>query len=394
MFQVPLIERVGIDRSIITGFGITAIDIDRFKQGRDESLANASIDIVPDDLTGLHIAEVTTGELIGLKKLTLNAYDVGDLRIAWERNNLSGQQYSHCRLSLNVSNDGNNLQNLTAREYRNRIAEVFATLEAKYGLYIDHQYTMVKELEVNVTIKLDHEFDDYYKVLELMKRILPKQAYNNGRDKVTTATWEEHDSDAQMTSDKTIYAENSNLILKIYNKTQHLSDIRALPDQGFDAMRIEYTLWNEKALLNAFGNLSVKAITDKALQALFWRYFYRDVVKPWEKWHKANQKQLAEIMQSHINANERYWLDGFVRECRSYKELHNGYPVLFDVSDCRDVLRVCKGSKGLAKRYERIKAKFEYEQDLYGNVGKYEEILGKVTKACNVTSEDTPKRKR
>ena len=135
----------------------------------------------------------------------------------------------------------------------------------------------------------------------------------------------------------------------------------------------------------AFGSTAVTAITDKAIAELFWRYFYRDVVKPWEKWHKANQKQLAELLCKYVANDKRYYLNDFIRECRQYYKV-KGYPLLFDVEDIRYALKVAKGSRGLAKRYSKVKSKLTHEDDLVGNIEKMQEIISKVEQACKVSA--------
>ncbi len=79
--QNKLNERAGIDRSIICCFGLDAIDIEKFERVCSENEIEMSWKRCPDEQTGIHIAEVSTGELIGIDYLKLRAYDVGDLSI-------------------------------------------------------------------------------------------------------------------------------------------------------------------------------------------------------------------------------------------------------------------------------------------------------------------------
>lgn len=379
-----LIERAGIDRTIICSFAVTGINSDLMQNERYNG-ADIALDRCADHETGLHVPDIPTGELIPIKKLTLKADDVGILTVEWYKNQLSGQQYARATLAINVSNDGNNLQNLNALEYRQRIRDVFYTLKYKYGIIVDYSTVAVKQIEINVTVKLDHRVNDYRDALSLMALNLPDYIYGNEQNKVKISMWISNNQRNQSTQLETIYVKTDNVELKIYDKIQQLVDTHVIPEQTDNILRIEYKIKDKEKIVGAFGSTAVTAITDKAIAELFWRYFYRDVVKPWEKWHKANQKQLAELLCKYVTNDKRYYLNDFIRECRQYYKV-KGYPLLFDVEDIRYALKVAKGNRGLAKRYSKVKSKLTHEYDLVGNIEKMQEIIRKVEQACKVSA--------
>lgn len=380
-----LIERAGIDRTVICSFALTGINTDLMQYERNNG-ANISLDQCADHETGLHIPDITTGELVSIKKLTLTADDVGKLEIAWFKNQLINQQYALSTLALNVCNDGNNLQNLNALEYKQRVRDVFYALKYKYGIIIDYSTVAVRQIEINVTVKLNHKISEYKNALGLIALNLPDYVYRNNQNKVKIAMWFSNNQQAQTTDLETIYVKTDNVELKLYNKIRQLVDIGAIPEQTDNILRIEYKIKDKEKIIGAFGSTAVTAITDEAIAELFLRYFDRDVVKPWAKWHKANQKQLASLLCKYVANDRRYYLNDFIRECRQYEKI-NGYPLLFDVEDIRYALKIAKGSRGLAKRYFKIKARLTHEADLFGNIDKMNEIIGKVEQACKVSSE-------
>lgn len=378
-----LIERAGIDRTVICSFALKSINSELMRNEQNNGV-DITLDSCVDHEIGLHVPDNATEQLAGIKRLKLSTNDVGDLSIEWYKNNLTGQQYPQCRLALNISNDGNNLQNLNALEYRQRIRDVFYTLKYKYGIIVDYSTVAIRQIEVNVTVKLNHEINAYRNVLGLMALNLPDYIYGNEQNKVKIALWFANNQQNQTTELETIYVKNNNIEMKLYNKIQQLVDTGVLPEQTDNILRIEYKLKDKDTIVNAFGSTAVTAITDEAIANLFWKYFYRDVVKPWERWHKANLQNVASLMCQYVNADKRYYLNDFIRECRQYERL-NGYPLLFDVEDIRYALKVAKGSRGLSKRYFKIKARLTHEADLFGNIDKMNEIIGKVEQACKVS---------
>lgn len=380
-----LIERAGIDRTVICSFALTGINSELMRNEQNNGV-DITLDPCIDHETGLHVPDNATGELVGIKKLTLTADDVGKLEIAWFTNNLKNQQYALSTLALNVSNDGNNLQNLNTLKYKQRIRDVFYTLKYKYGIIIDYSTVAIRQIEINVTVKLNHEISEYKNALGLIALNLPDYIYGNEQNKVKIALWFANNQQNQTTELETIYVKNNNIEMKLYNKIQQLVDTGVLPEQTDNILRIEYKLKDKDTIVDAFGSTAVTAITDEAIEARFWRYFKRDVVKPWERWHKANLQSVANLMCQYVSADKRYYLNDFIRECRQYEKL-KGYPLLFDVEDIRYALKVAKGSRGLSKRYFKIKARLTHEADLFGNIDKMNEIISKVEQACKVSSE-------
>lgn len=90
----------------------------------------------------------------------------------------SGRKY--VELSIFVSDDGNNKQNLNAEEYKDRIKTVLDRLEEVYGVEIDRENIQAKSIEINATFVLEDDFEKYSRVIRLLMSNLPKASY--GKD--------------------------------------------------------------------------------------------------------------------------------------------------------------------------------------------------------------------
>lgn len=380
-----LIERVGIDRSTVTNFDLVGIDFERLqsKITAEEAIVNtqAEFELVSDGQTGLIVPDIQTGEQRIIKKLELKAYDVGYLSIQWKVDTLHGIEKPICKLAVNVTSGNNNLQNLTVDEYKQRLNEVFELLATDYGIYIDYSNLLITEIEINVTVKLDKPFREYRQCFDLI-RLNMANRFRDAKGNVKSAVWYQSNPDNQTSEIQTIYVSNNDIELKLYNKVQQLIDTCVIRvDAETDMLRVEYKVMKPRALKNPFGDASISALTDEKLKQWFHDRFYRDIASRFYKWHEANLKQLADTLRPHVEAS-RYYINPFIRECRQYKELHGGFPLLFDIEDLRYALKAVKGSKNLARRFNAVKSKLIYEHDLVGNLDKMTEILNKVMKAC------------
>ena len=242
---------------------------------------------------------------------------------------------------------------------------------------------MVKQIEINVSIVLSKPFSEYRQAIDLFRLNLPSSeySYNKNRDVVKSALWTANNAEAQQSELETIYVNNSRVELKIYNKIQQLIDTEVVEEQEANVLRIEYKILKQDILESVFNDASVNSLTDKGIKELFWKYFNRDIVKQFDKWHENNLKQLEATLRRHVEASRRY-VAPFMLECRRYKEQHGGYPLLFDVEDLRYALKAVMGTRNLARRFKRMCDNVANERDLFGNLEKVLEIIVKVTQAC------------
>lgn len=183
-----LTERIGIDRSVLCDFDVTAVDTKQLskavaKKGQYASLIN-------DKRSPIELAD---GSRIG--KLVVKDQRIGKLSVSFERNQLQdGRTYVRSRLELTVSAGQNNLQNLTSAEYLLRIQEVFDLLEHEYGITADYSGIRIKQLEINATFILNEPYERYRYPILMMIRNVPARRYKSGANNaVKYASWHESD---------------------------------------------------------------------------------------------------------------------------------------------------------------------------------------------------------
>lgn len=372
---MKLLERIGIDRSVLCDFIVLKVNTEKLKNNLRNEGEKSYSKIVYDDNSPV---ELENGQRVG--KLVIKDGRIGNLTVSFEKNNLSGQQYVNSSLELMVSPGNNNIQNLNVIEYQTRIIDVFNELEDRYGVIVDYSTIRVKKLELNATFFLDEAYEKYRQSILLLIRSVPPKRYgkNQSNNSVKYATW--HEANMQSGEDKleTALVKNSSIELKIYNKGKHLKDIGKIDELDRDIMRVEYTIKDKRILENAFGDNLVTSLTDEKITALFRKYFNRDVVAPYYQWASKNHKQLVELTKKHRGQYQK-WTSTFFRECRQYEAAH-GMPILFDLEDMENVFRELEPRSGRnsSRKYGKFLKQAIYEQDLVGNTARVKEILSKI----------------
>lgn len=374
--SINLIERIGIDRSALFDFQIIGVDTEKIekhvKQGKN---GRSYTKIVYDDKSPI---ELPNGKRIG--KLVIKNQYIGKLTVSFERNNLDGEEYVNSSLELMVSGGNHNLQNLNTMEYQARIIDVFQVLAEEYGVEADYSTIKIKKLELNATFFLNEAYEKYKQPVLLLMRNVPPKRYgtNKGNNAVKYATW--HEANIGTSEDKleTALVKNSSIELKIYNKGKHLKDIGELDELEKDIMRVEYTIKDRRILENAFGDNLVVSLTDEKINALFKKYFNRDVVTRYYQWAADNHRQLVELTKKHRELYQK-WTGNFFRECRQY-EATNGLPILFDINDMEKVFRELepKSGRNASRKFKKFKKQAIYENDLVGNTARVKEIISKI----------------
>lgn len=370
-----LLERIGIDRSVLCDFIVLRVDTEKLKNNIQNEGEKSYSKIVYDDKSPV---ELENGKRVG--KLVIKNSRIGKLTVSFEKNNLSGKQYVNSSLELMVSADNNNIQNLNTAEYQTRIIDVFNELEERYGVIVDYSTIMIKKLELNATFFLNEAYEKYRQPILLLIRSVPPKRYgkNQSNNSVKYATW--HEANMQSGEDKleTALVKNSSIELKIYNKGKHLKDIGKIDELDRDIMRVEYTIKDKRILENAFGDNLVTSLTDEKINELFRKYFNRDIAAPYYQWASKNHKQLVELTKKHREQYQK-WTSTFFRECRQYEAIH-GLPILFDLNDMRKVFKELepKSGRNSTKKFNKFKNQAIYETDLIGNTARVKEIISKI----------------
>ena len=121
-----LIEKIGIDKTVITNFTINTLDI--------KYLKSIKVDIITDDNLLLK-----TNDNIGIRILKLTDSYFGKLECGMTNANPKKIYMAYTKLTLSVSNY-DNLQNLSVCEYKQRINQVFKYIKDKYKIDIIYDF--------------------------------------------------------------------------------------------------------------------------------------------------------------------------------------------------------------------------------------------------------------
>lgn len=393
-----LIERIGIDKSVITGFSLRNIDDELF--GKKQKEVKGTMYYVPSDWSDLKIKD---GRRIG--ELRIDDRDIGNLHMKSTADGSSGEIRTIATLNV-FTETKNNFQNMNCLEYQQRIVRIFNKLRDEYGVDIDGYMPdlRINMIEFNATFWIKHKYHEYGQVLSLMERILPERyatgTQNHRRIKVgvynshyvrnfAKTTYEEYLKDKErepLSMKETVYCgNNKSTQVKIYPKLQQLRDTAAVDEadmQKCDAMRIEYTIKDSRILKSEcnFNDDRVVALTDEKIAKFFKKNFKRDFVDQFNGWKRWNHRELLAKVDYHRKNSDK-WTANFIRDSRKYVQEQNGTPLLFDIEDVRSVLKELENSpKKGNKKFTRFRKSLEYETDLIGNNAKAKEILDKVMK--------------
>ena len=314
-----------------------------------------------------------------LGRLLIKDASFGKLKYSFNLTESTGEFDIRATLEMTISSDGNNVQNLSAEEYRTRIREVFNYLHVQYGILADYESVRLRRLEINATFALNEPYERYrYPILMMMRNVPPKRFSSDKNEVVKYATWAASDMAAQTDRLETALVKNSSIELKIYHKSKWLRDQGFESDDGRDLMRVEYTLKDARLLERYFADNMVSSLSDDQIRTMFQDYFKRDVIERFKSWHDENIRQLADMIEKH-RKTEVHWVGYFLRECRQYAEIH-GLPILFSLEDVKEAMRLLEpcGGKNLANKYKRFLRQAFYEKDLSGNTRRMKEIFGKI----------------
>lgn len=374
--DLNLVERIGIDRSVLCNFNVLEVDEKKFKNAAQNQFGEKVYSqIMYDDQSPIKLDDGR-----GVSKLVIKHSRIGKFMVSFEKNNLSGREYIKSSLELMVSEDANNVQNLNSVEYQARISNVFKELDEKFGLKIDYSSIRIKKLEINATFFLNEAYEKYRLPILLLIRNVPVKRYGKNKENnaVKYAAW--YEANAKLGEEKleTALVKNSSIELKIYNKGKHLNDLGMIDALDKGLMRVEYTIKDRRILQNAFGDDLVTSLTDQKINSLFRKYFNRDIVVPYQNWVCRNHKHLVNLTKKHRKLYQR-WTSTFFRECRQYEELH-GLPALFDIEDMKSVFRELekKSARNSARKFAKFKDRAIFEADLFGNTARVKEIISKI----------------
>lgn len=222
---------------------------------------------------------------------------------------MNGKYINYCILQTTVKRkEAGNLVGYTTGDYFDHLQMIAAHLAFDYGINVDFSDVSVKELEINRTFRLDNDFSEYHRVINLIMSNLPSYLKNQmdyKQVKKDNTEYETYYAATKKNSKSDRY-----LLLKIYNKTKALEKIIVLTDSY---MRVEIRLIGSERVKRAFHTNRFAELTDEIINAYFDGQMQTMIVKPYRKWQEQQRKYLKKLIQEQRKDDIRHWQTNVLR---------------------------------------------------------------------------------
>lgn len=296
---------------------------------------------------------------------------------------LGNSRVEYCSVSTSPKReDGTNVRCYTINEYTAHLTRLQGHLRDVYGIRADFSMTQFKELEINKTFRLEQDFRDYRRVIELIMHNLPASF----KQDMTFSTRTKQDKNSGMMESQpgTYYARTGKnnksdryLLFKIYDKTRSVENTITLTDSY---MRIELRLVGAEKIARDLGTNVFSEITDQIINEYFDKQMQKLIIQPIKKWKAQRDKMVVALMKEKQEQDIKHWQVNTLLTLSSM-ENEQYCPVLLDVSELMELVpQVVTGRKlrYKAKTNFRTKARKNAECFCRNDDKKLAEILSKV----------------
>lgn len=241
---------------------------------------------------------------------------------------IGNKRVDYCNLETTIKPTGTgNLICYTVEDYLGRLIEIQEHLEKTYGIIADFSDINIKEVEINRTFKLEENFENYHRVLNLIMTNLPQYLKNQMDYKKVMNGNSEYQT--YYATSKTTNKSKRYLLFKIYNKTKAIENIILLTDSY---MRVEFRLVGAEKVKKALGTNKFAELTDKIINNYFDEQIDKLIKKPFEKWQKDRNKYLVGLMKKEREKDIRHWQSNVLRILQN-EEIAQKRPVLLDIEE-------------------------------------------------------------
>lgn len=350
-------------------------------------LYNFSV-ILVDDVENLQAAEIITKKEKQAKYVTLVTGETfstlhikqteffDDFFYGVRKNDIRGY------IEMSVPNDGfHNLNCLTVKQYSQRIKDTAYFLQKNYGITVDFSNLKFKSMEINKTIILNHNFQEYRRPIALMMYLLPnilrlKEADFSETDIHPTKI----ENYRRNISTYTKSSGKKGISVKVYDKKKQLEmcfKIFTLHNY----LRYEITLKSSTKIKLAFGDNSFSAITDELIQHYFINFIICNIVNPYNSHCKKRDTALRRILKANYEPESKTWTRDTLAAIREI-EIKNGIPFMLEIEELN--LQIgCLKIDNKQKRYNLKKRFIQLCEDqnsifIQNDGRKYDELVGKL----------------
>jgi len=355
-----LIERIGIDRLVISCFRIMRINFEKLKTRRN-------VVVEYQEQAGYLLAD---GACFSRLKIEDNV-QFGTLTAGIKKTRYGEQDYAFMDITIGDAETGN-LQNTTIQEYKERVVRIFGYLKETYGMEIEKEETRISKMEINTTFHLDKPFYQYHRALRLMMFNLPDYYKKISEVKKKNKQYMRLESE-------TFYRGNKSMQIKIYDKKRQI-EYKTGTKLEAELMRIEFVLLTAQKVRESFGTNQLWDITDEQIDKYYITQFRKLFERRYDLWKVDNQKRLRSMVIAHKKENRNMWQRNLLNECRNLEQ-NNQVPFLLDIQDLLEQVQVLEKKGHFSRIKKGILQKCEPE-DVYlrEDAKKIEEIFDKVNR--------------
>lgn len=364
---MKLIQRIGLDKVVIKGFRIVKANLKKLRGRNNVTLEEqGKATYLLEDGESFKFMKIKDNRMFGT--LVAGSKDTRPYKT----------DYQSVEIVIRDPETAN-LQNLTVKEFKERVDVIFSYLEEEYGIVIDKTGTRISYMEINCTFYTKEEFQRYHRVLGLMMYNLPNKSKKMIQiDKVNPCE--------ETREVETYYRGNKSMEIKIYDKKRHLKWIKGYEVVG-NIMRIELILRTAQKVTEVFGTNLLWDLTDKMIN----EYYYSQAEKLFEKrfrwWKRKNSKQLENLIMKHKEKNGQNWQQKLLDECCNY-EMEKHIPLLLDIEDLLEqVKRIQRNGQYSRTKKSLLNKCVERDVFLQKDNDRMEEILKKIEQAFQIYEE-------
>lgn len=346
----------GIDKTVIKNWELKGIYLDKL-------LKNNNVIIQTQGYTTT-VLEKKTKEYVDIAYIKVkdtHKFNVLQFGVKLSRGRII--TYGFIDIHINsLENKINNLKPLSIKEYHKLIDSIREYLISEYGIYIDFKSAKFDKIELNKTIKLDRDFQEYKHMLSIISLLAPKTY----KDKSIRLD--------KMNNIKQISVSNKSVEFKIYDKTKQLIELYGIRVDN-QYLRIEYTLKTSKKVESVFKSSYIVDLADNKINNYLNDRIEKELINPIENHIKKGQIYLNRIAKEEKQRNPKKWVRSFV--LRSINEEHNNVPILVCLEQLRAIIKK-ETKSNYARTIKRLKKDFEQNDKYNENLIKLEEIRFKI----------------
>ena len=276
---------------------------------------------------------------------------------------LGNNRIDYCNLSVTIRReDGTNLNCYTVAEYKEHLEAIRQHLMDEYGIEACFDDVALKEVEINKTFRLEHDFREYRRVLELIMWNLPSIFTQSAEFRQRLKTDEAFNTGTYYASTRKSKRSDHYLLFKVYDKTRSVEQVIMLTDSY---MRVELKLIGADKIERDLGTKLFMELTAEAVNDYFSEKMQKLIIQPYEAWKVERDKFVLDVMKSQLQSNQHHWIVDTLRILTD-QSLKENCPVLLDVGELMPLIdQVITGDR--KKRY-KIKKAFRRQAVKYETV--------------------------